>query len=498
MSVDYLTFNGTDEYLTVADNAAWDHGVNGDFSWVFELGGDSDLGLNYTILNRSGYYRLAVENGDLFFTLGDNQTRVKLAEGFVPRNESEFIALTFEHADVRSASLSGESADGNVTNWLIDASQTFKTLGTEDGDAVLNATDHTTGRVKRVPEDATLAYGADYVDTTTNVITLPGAAKSILRTGEVENGVPCKVSGTDTPAGIADTVYYLQLRSNYDNIRLFTTVAEALIEDDTGIRTLTDAGSGTGTLELGEAGVKLTSDLCPDGNETYHIYDKDADFHKLRFYRNGAFVKQVNLDIVANPIPADTDTAIYIGADSASVGFFKGWMNFAMNTDDVLTPSEISTLYNDGGGALDSDTSVGNRVLQFAMNIDSTDDTTVTDLSSTGVDGEIPDSSMSTAGAANWAAAFEDLSMGNPLVFTSTGQDTRPMAISRIVWQGGDIASTDDLLIVDPVHTDQIIIEDVANDSDQTHAHGFWPPFYAAHGIKIKTLDNGEVNVYVV
>jgi hypothetical protein len=88
--------------------------------------------------------------------------------------------------------------------------------------------------------------------------------------------------------------------------------------------------------------------------------------------------------------------------------------------------------------------------------------------------------------------------MGNPLVFTSTGQDSRPMAISRIVWQGGDIASTDDLLIVDPVHTDQIIIEDVANDSDQTHAHGFWPPFYAAHGIKIKTLDNGEVNVYVV
>lgn len=497
MSVDYLKFNGTNQYMQTADNAAWDHGVNGDFSWVFELGGDSDLGLNYTIMNRSGYYRLAVEGGDLFLTLGDNQTRVKLAEGFVPRNESEFIAITFEHADVRAAAVSGQSADGDLTNWLVDASQTFKTNGVVDADAVCNATDGTYGRVKRVPENASLTFGADYVNATTNVITLPGAAARTLRTGEVENGVPCKVSGADVPNGIADTVYYLQLRSNYDNIRLFTTLAEALIEDDTGIRTFSDAGSGTGTLTLGEAGIKLDSDLCPDGDETYHIYAKDADFHKLRFYRNGAFVKQVNLDIVANPIPADTDTAIYFGSDDGSAGFFKGWLNFALNTDDVLTASEIALLYNSGDGALDSDTSVSNRVLQYAMNIDATDDTTVTDLSATGVDGTISDSSMATADASSWASAFDDLSMGNPLVFTSTGQDSRPMVISRIVWQGADIAAADDLLIVDPEHTDQIILEDVANDSDQTHAHGFWPPFYATHGIKVKTLDNGEVNVYL-
>lgn len=484
-----FTFDGTDDYVTLADNAAYDVAVDGDsLVWQVWFNPDNARTAPEVIIERSAWFTV--------YLTADDRVMIEFADGTNRTLTNKVTNGTKNHlvwALKLDAAVASGTADANVPSYLIDANAEWWTNGVNKTNSisgrylVYNRTDRTYD-YGTVIDDVVFTASADTVNTTSETVTTPVHG--------LADGVGVTVTGADVPAGLTSGNTYYVNAATATTLLFYNTAANAITGGATGKVNLTDVGSGTVTISAKEISIKLDSDLCPDGNEVVAIFAEPWQA-ELRVWLNGVRQSDINETLYHFNPPADSAEAIQVGRLKAGSNFFDGLMNnLAVWTPGWPTDEIVAALYN-GGTELTYATTITadggmTNLAYWAFDDDAASTTVDNDEGTGGLDGTASQNTSVVAATtidptSYWVA-------DRVLKFSAATTLTGRYVIDKIVWTGTSVTAGDDLVLEDGEGSEIVALHATGTTVNET-----WSPDagFLVNGLEVATIDSGEVYVYL-
>lgn len=477
-----FNFDGTDDYVTLADAAGYDVSPNGgSFTMAAWINPDSRTAME-VLFDRSAWFQvyLSAQN-DLTIKFADGTSRVVAR---IPDSLKTHVMFNLVH----QTAVDTGTADTNVAGLLIDVDAAWWTGGvnmTTDPRGkyiVYNRTDRVYGYGTVIP-DVVFTASATTVNTTTEVVTTPVHG--------LTTGCPVKVTGDDVPAGLTSgNTYYVNAAST-TTLKFYDTSANAITGGATGLVNLTDAGSGEVTIAAKEFAIQLDSDFCPDGNEVVMVFTEPWAA-TLRVWING--VRQVNFnETISNfNTPADTNTVINVARLATGANYYDGKMNEVVYwTPGVATDGIARAVYN-GGTELEAFEGVdGAMTLYGHWSFDESAANTAVDND----EGTAARDGTAGANTSTYATATLDPTSyyvaDKVIKLTAATTLTGTYVIKSMLWDGS-VTADDDLVVQDGAGGELWVVNTkIAADTASIELNT------SVEGIKLVTIDAGSLYIYL-
>ena len=477
-----FNFNGTDRYVTLADETEYDVSPNGgSCAWGFWVNPKARTS-RQVLFHRNGWFEISLEpDGRLYVTFAGGPTRLA---GKVGNGIKSHVLVNL----VMPSAIAAVTANVNVANLYARTDATFWTTGVDDSRLpadgpylAYNRNARTFGPAYVIP-DKVFTAGAGTVNTTDNSIDLGGH--------DYIDGTPVTVhaaSGATAPTGLAvdGTVYYVG-DAEGGKVFLFNSAANAVANGATGKINITGVGSGAITLRAREMALKLDSDLFPDGNEVGLVFAQPWQ-SELKIWVNG--IRQ-ELDGVMHRFnaPADSDSVINVGQYHGGSLFYDGLMNAVVYWAPAKpTDVDAKAAWNKGTEAVNP--TVGNMTLvsRWAFN-DNASNTTVVNANGDNGTASANTSTITVTSIDPDSYWENDRILKFEAAVKLEGQQ---FVIDHMEWDGS-IDGSDDLVVKDG---DDNEIWVVSNKIDGDRAVIYLDDIY--DGLEVETIDAGTLYVYL-
>jgi hypothetical protein len=482
-------FDGSDDYVTLADNAGYDVSANGDsIAWSLWFNPDDARTTPEVLLDRDAWFTV--------YLLPDDTVQIKFGDGTVRTTRNKVVNGSKNHlmfALKNDSAVATGTADTNVASLLIDLDANWWTNG-------INLTNNQDGRYLVYNRtDRTYDYGTVIADVTFTASTATVSADNDtidLTSHSYIDGTPCIITGADVPAGLTSGNQYYIGDATGGLIYLYDTAAHAVTNDgSTGLIDLTDAGSGTVTIAVKEDAILLDSDLCPDGNEVVMVF-ADPWQAELRVWLNGIRQNSINETLFHFNTPADSANVINVGQYNDGSLFFDGYIaHVAVWTPGWPTDEIAAAVYNNGTELTYATTITADGAMTalgyWAFDDDAASTAVDNDEGTAGLDGTSSNNTEDIVQANINKTSYYESDRVIALTAATT-LSNGPYIVDHMEWDGS--ATADDDLLVEEASGSTIweVNNKVANDRAV-----FYPEVGYYRQIKLTTIDAGTLYIHL-